>query len=233
MWEGDSVVGLVQFTVAKTDKRNYSKVSAVVTGLNGKKLSGKATKCPVRGTATTAKVDVEISVKGYPEPLCAVVTSDGALLDATLGGAVIKTTKMEPLASASPKFQLQNFPSEIDGQLVLTDLLPTEVGFGVVNTKWTFAKPSSVKMKKNRATNEIELIVDTGKDGEKSNLSGLKLTYASKTGLFKGTFMVYAITSAQKLKKYKVSVSGVVVDGEGSGIAVLKRPVVEIPVAIR
>lgn len=233
LWSDDSLVGLVQFTVAKTDKKNFSRVSAVITDLNGKKLTGKAVKCPVSGTATIAKVDVQISVKGYQEPLCAVIGSDGTLSNAAIGGRTIIATNLGSLASASPVFSLASFPTEISGLSVLTNLLPTNENFSVTGTKWSFAKPASVKMKKNRVTGAAELAIDMGKKGEKNNLSGLKLTYKPKTGLFNGTFTVYSLTSTQKLKKFKVSVSGLVVDGEGVGVATLKNHALEIPIAIR
>ena len=233
LWDGDSVIGLVQITVAKTDKKNHSRVSAVVTGLDGKKLIGKAVKCHVRGTATTAKVDVAIMVKGYTEPLRAIVASDGTLSEASIGGLTIGMTNLEPLNSTSPTFKLLSFPSEINHQTVLSDLLPYQEKFEVSGTKWTFKKAASVKFKKNRVTHENELVVDTGRDGSKNNKSGLKLTYAPKTGLFKGTFTAYAMTSTQKLKKYKFSVIGLVVGGEGMGIAVLKKSAIELPVIIR
>ena len=94
-----------------------------------------------------------------------------------------------------------------------------------MNGRWKFAKNASVKWAKDRETKEYGLVVDTSKG--KANLSSLKLTYASKTGVFKGSFKAYALETANgrtKLKKYTVSVIGFVVDGEGSGEATCKKP---------
>ena len=54
-----------------------------------------------------------------------------------------------------------------------------------------------------------------------ANVSGLKLTYTAKTGLFKGSFTVYAVKGG-KLVKNKFNVFGAVTDGIGYGTAVLK-----------
>jgi len=53
------------------------------------------------------------------------------------------------------------------------------------------------------------------------NVSGLKLTYTAKTGLFKGSLMVYTMRNS-KLLKNKFSVFGAVTGGVGYGTAVLK-----------
>ena len=61
-------------------------------------------------------------------------------------------------------------------------------------------------------------------------MSGLKLTYTAKTGLFKGSYKIYASNEytvdegkAPKLKKYTVNVSGVMFEeGGGIGIATVK-----------
>ena len=92
--------------------------------------------------------------------------------------------------------------------------------------KWSFAKAASVKWakpKKGAERPEIYdevsgkgLIVDDAKG--KTNLSGMKLTYTPKTGIFKGSFKIYAIQSG-RLKKVVVKVIGVVVDGKGWGSA--------------
>jgi hypothetical protein len=92
--------------------------------------------------------------------------------------------------------------------------------------KWAFAKAAGVKWakpKKGAERPEIfdeasgkGLIVDDAKG--KTNLSGLKLTYTPKTGIFTGSFKIYAIQGG-KLKKITVKVTGVVVDGKGWGRA--------------
>ena len=81
--------------------------------------------------------------------------------------------------------------------------------------KWSFAKAAGVKYAKDKATGEFDLVVDTKKG---TNRSAMKLTYTPKTGIFTGSFKIYAIQDG-KLKKVTVKVIGVVVDGKGWGSA--------------
>ncbi|MBR4171732.1 MAG: InlB B-repeat-containing protein [Kiritimatiellae bacterium] len=55
-----------------------------------------------------------------------------------------------------------------------------------------------------------------------SNISGLKLSFLPKTGLFKGSFTVYSVSKG-KLIRNKFSVNGIVIDGTGYGSAVLRN----------
>ena len=81
--------------------------------------------------------------------------------------------------------------------------------------KWSFDKAASVKYAKDKATGAFNLVID---DTKGTNRSAMKLTYTPKTGIFKGSFKIYAIQDG-KLKKFTVKVIGVVVDGKGSGSA--------------
>ena len=79
-----------------------------------------------------------------------------------------------------------------------------------------------------------DLVVDSSKG--KTNLSGLKLTYTPKTGVFKGSFKVYALEGEgkkKKLKKYTVNVTGFVVDGVGYGAATCKKPAANWSVTVK
>ena len=91
------------------------------------------------------------------------------------------------------------------------DYLPVGVSVSG-DVKWTLPKAGSVAYKNGA--------FDTSKAGD--NPSGLKLTYASKNGSFKGSFNVYALGGG-KLKKVKASVTGVLVNGVGYGSATIKK----------
>ncbi|MGN0854727.1 MAG: hypothetical protein ACI4R9_04320 [Kiritimatiellia bacterium] len=95
-----------------------------------------------------------------------------------------------------------------------------ELGFAMAGKKWTFDKPASVRWKKAPKGSEVlgTWLIDTSKD--KTNIPGLKLTYNTKTGLFKGSFKVYTESG----KKYTANVSGIIVDGIGYGKATIKKP---------
>ena len=81
--------------------------------------------------------------------------------------------------------------------------------------KWSFDKAASVKYAKDKATGAFNLVID---DTKGTNRSVMKLMYTPKTGIFKGSFKIYAIQDG-KLKKFTVKVIGVVVDGKGAGSA--------------
>ncbi|MBP5509566.1 MAG: hypothetical protein J6Z49_01460, partial [Kiritimatiellae bacterium] len=105
----------------------------------------------------------------------------------------------------------------------LDSLLPDAVPVAAQGGKWAFAKAASVKLKKGALT------VDTAKG--RTNLSAMKLSYAPKTGLFKGSFKLYAIQGG-KLKKFTAKVTGVVVEDAGAGVAKLAKPAATWSVAV-
>ena len=96
-------------------------------------------------------------------------------------------------------------------------------------TKWSLPKVPTVKYKKMKE-DDYTWYELTGLDDEvKTNVSGLKLSYTAKTGEFKGSYTIYASNESYvsegkspTLKKYKVTVSGVMVDGYGYGAASVK-----------
>ena len=87
--------------------------------------------------------------------------------------------------------------------------------------KWTLPKAGKVQLAKDGS-------VDQSKLGE--NPSALKLTYKAKDGSFKGSFKVYADVNG-KPKATTAKVAGVLVDGVGYGVAMI-RNAVTVPVTI-
>ena len=74
-------------------------------------------------------------------------------------------------------------------------------------------------------------VITGATDPAKPNLSAMKLTYTPKTGIFKGSFNIYATNEAvtpegkqPKLKKFTVNFTGLVVGGRGDGQATMKKP---------
>ena len=94
---------------------------------------------------------------------------------------------------------------------VHTEYLPDGVPVTQKGTKWTLPKAGKITMKKGK--------IDESKKGD--NPSGLKLTYKSKDGSFKGSFKVYAENKG-KLKATTVNVTGFLLDGVGYGTATVK-----------
>ena len=228
----NSLVGTVQVKVGKINaRRRTAKLSAVATLLvNGKakRFTAKPVTVTVdasqrvSSTTLTFKVNDRIMSNKMTFEMGAdgVFTLGGsshAMAESTVGGAL--------KGGARGTFRLEEFDLAVPGKLQ-DDLLPYEVPFDVVGSRWKFAKATAVKWAKDRKTKVFSRVVDESKG--KTNRSGLKLAYAAKKGIFKGSFKAYSLQDAfggkKKLKKYKVDVIGFVVDGVGTGEASCKRP---------
>ena len=112
---------------------------------------------------------------------------------------------------------------DLSGMEVLYDFLPWEVVFAT-GSRWTAPAAGNVKYDRGEDT-----FVDT-KDS--LNPAGLKLTYVTKTGAFKGSFKLYATDASGRLKKFTAKVNGVMVGRQGYGTATVKG-VDSWPVAIQ
>lgn len=226
--EGDKLVALLSLKCGKAattgNRAGTCKVTATLTGLDGKMIRSKAVDVACGYDATAV---LDIKDRGQ-----LTLTLGGEGFVGTLGPNL--TVKTEPVGGAwtNAKSRVdvnfgQGMQSLPEGTLV--DLLPTGAGAEpvvLVGGKWNFARASTVKWAKPKDASEKELVVDVGTNGEKSNRSGMKLTYVPKKGSFKGSFKVYALAkagSATKLMQYRVGVTGIVADGVGRGTAVLKR----------
>jgi hypothetical protein len=228
--------GILHVTVAKTDRKGQSKVSAVLYGLDGKRKIAKPVKAAVSlANGGAAVQNVVLAVRGVAEPFVVTVGADGSIYGA-FGGHSVKRAESIAVLSAAPRFRVAGMPAAVNGKDVLSDvesggksyhLLPdgNGVGFSVVGKKWVFAKGAGIIYVRNKDTRQMELLVDVGKDGSKTNLCGLKLAVDAKTGVFKGFFTVFLKAGSPenpKLKRQKFKVSGIVVDGEGHGRASCK-----------
>ena len=230
------VVGIFELKCGKASKKGEAKVSAVLTGLDGKKRQYKARTVSVNGETVSVELDgLSLSIEGDAFSGGEGLPGGLSVKSAGVGGDWTKNT-----ASASV---FVDDLSMFEG-MVLVDFLPQDEQAIVKSGKWVFAKASGVKWAKPKKGGVLPefydkesgkgLIVDVAKD--KTNLSGLKLTYTPKKGTFKGSFKVYALNGkgkTTKLKKYTINMSGVVVDGIGYGAAIAKKPFASWPVMVR
>ena len=239
-YDGCDVVGIVELKLGKVNaKKRTSKVSGSVTTLDGKKHAAKGV--TVTGIDGSAPATVALEVKGLGTMS---VTIGGSQFAGTLGGEyhVQSAAVGGAWAGGSAVASVEPDGLSAFSGVVLSDFLPTNEVAAVSGGKWKFEKAASVKWAKPKKgaglpaiydeASHKGLIVDTSKG---TNLSGLKLTYKPKKGTFKGTFNVYALEgsgSTTKLKKHKLRVSGVVVDGVGHGKATCKRPALSWPVEV-
>ena len=240
-FDAAGVLGIVELKLGKVDaKKGTSKVSGTVTGLDGKKHTIKAVS--VSGIDGVSPVSVSLDVKDLGTMEIAIggdkfagSMGDYHVQSGDVGGAWTASSATVDVAIDSV--------SMFSG-MVIDSLLPAGEVATVSKGKWSFAKAASVKWakpKKDAALPEIYdeasgkgLIIDVAKG--KTNLSGLKLTYTPKTGMFKGSFKVYALQGEgkqRKLKSYTVNVNGAVVGGVGYGMATCKKPALAWPVTVR
>ena len=195
-------------------------ISGTITGLDGKKLTAKGDKVTVSGESVTATLAVKGGTKAT-----VTVGMDG--ISGSWNGAEITAADVGgnwTRKDAKVYVDAENLPAGTE-----EDLLPDGEPVLVKKGKWAFNKAASVKLSKDKTKMER----DTSKG--KTNLSGLKLTYTPKTGLFKGSFKLYAKEGEgkkAKLKKYTVNVAGFVVDGVGYGTATCKKPSVKWAVTV-
>ena len=240
-YDGGAVVGVVELKLGKVNaKKGTSKVSGSFVGLDGKKLSIKAATVTDVGGTAPATVSLEVKNVGTM-----TVKIGGDKFAGSLGGWHVQSGAVGGnWGKATATVGVDAGDVSMFAGTVLTDLLPNDEQATANGGKWAFKKAAGVKWgkpKKGAEPPEIYdeesgkgLIVDTSKD--KTNLSGLKLTYTPKKGTFKGSFKVYALEGAgksTKLKKYTVNVTGLVVDGVGYGVAICKKPTASWAVTVR
>ena len=221
-------VGTVQVKVGKVSKKGVVKISASATLLvdgKAKKVSAKAVSIVLDATGRVPPVT--LAFKAPIGDMAFEMAADGTF---TLkNGSYVMAEK-----SVGGNWTRTDARVWVDGGRGATalpagtveELLPAGEPVIPKAGKWSFAKAATVKWakpKKGAERPEIfdeasgkGLIVDDAKG--KTNLSGLKLTYTPKTGIFKGSFKIYAIQGG-KLKKIVVKVIGEVVDGKGWGSA--------------
>ena len=231
--KNDRLVGTVQVKVGRINaKKRTVRLSAVATLIeNGKtkKYTAKAVTVTVDASQHVPPTTLTFKASGNrilsnmmkfemgADGVFTLASSAFAMARATVGGAL--------KGGARGTFRLEEFDLAVPGTLQ-DDLLPSEESFDVAGGQWKFAQPATVKWTLNRETKEYGRVVD--ESSGKANRSGLKLSYAAKTGIFKGSFKAYSLQDApggkKKMKKLKVNVIGFVVDGVGTGEASCRRP---------
>ena len=238
VYDGDSVVGIVELKLAKVNAGSRSgRVSGSVTGLDGKRNAIKASKVMNVDGVSPKRVSLEVKNLGTM-----TVSIGGGKFAGSLGGYHVQSANVGgnwygSKASVSVNaYDLSMFTGD-----VVEDLLPLDETASVSGRKWDFGRAATVKWAKvkdgvtplvyDEATGD-GLVVDTKKG---SNISSIKLAYTPKKGTFRGSFKVYELQGTSpriKLKKYTVKVSGVVVDGVGTGMATCNRPAINWSVTV-
>ena len=234
--DNDGTPGTIQLKVGKISKKGAVKVSASITMLGGKKVSAKAVNLIPDGNGALSGT---LSFKA-PFGNMTLLYADGAFDlcgEYACGGGPSEVGGAIEVDQLSFFLDADMMPDFGDDWCLLEDLLPDgEPVYVIGGRKLSFRKAASPKYKRYREDGESWYELEGLDDNSRANLSGLKLTYNAKTGAFKGSFKLYATNYCNddirtpKLKKFTVSVSGIVIDGVGVGVATMKRPAVKWPV---
>ena len=224
----------VKFTKPSKGK---SKVSATLKMMDGKSYSLAAT--PVEVSATESALISGKAIKKFGTVDMLEVGANGFVAEITMTDNTKFTAETTDLSGGLAKNSVYQFgiswlPAAINGLPVVAEMLPDGQDVPVdAKGKIVLAKAATLKFAKIKGTKpaEYKLVLDTSKN--KTNLSGLKLTYTAKTSSIKGSFTVYTVNLAKhKVTKTSFTVNGMVIGGKAVGMATCKKPAITCPVSI-
>ncbi|MCR5413466.1 MAG: zinc-dependent metalloprotease [Kiritimatiellae bacterium] len=227
-----SMAGVVQIKAGRMGKTKRAvKLSASATLVDGTRVRAPAVKLEFGGDG------ISTATLAFRSPLGEMtfrIGSDGAFSISGAGYSMAEGAVGGEWTGSGAVVSVAADDVSMFGGKVLEDLLPFSEEAGVSHGRWVFGKAARVawtRPKSGAALPEIcdsgtgkGLVVDTSRG--KTNLSGMKLAYFPKKGVFKGRFTVYALEekgSGMKLVKHAVKVSGLVVDGAGVGKATCRK----------
>lgn len=251
---GPSYDGICQLKCGKANKKGIAKVSLKITPFNGKKITYRpvavnvAAGGPVTvrwGNSYSVTIQPDGSFFGEPiygdvRPCC----SPNAVWNARLGGPVSGRHTLSVDAdydeSKDPMVLFESDPYCLNLKLLgplCWDWEGAGLSFAANGRKWDFGKKPMLKYK--LVNGEYQLV---GMSADKPNLTGAKISYNPKTGLFKGSFYLYTdpvvcvyrpatTKKTLKLKKYKIAIVGAwdAGAGLGAGVAFSKKPAATWP----
>ena len=209
--ESGAIMGRLVVNAGRMNaRRSVAKVKVQVQGLDGKvkTLGSKEFKV---GKTTTGKVSSSIGSAD-------LIIKDSALSgSASFKGVACTVSSRAPggaVADGTLYFNLEEAPASCRGYPVFDEFLPIPQYFTSAGSKWSFQKKPTLKYDVQKAAFVMS---------STENPSGLKLSYTSSTGYFKGAFSAYAQSGEKSKKEYKASVGGFMVGGTGSGVATIKN----------
>ena len=206
-----TLAGRIYLSAGKVSKKGTAKIKGAVMGFDGKNKSFSQRSFTVdsttSGTLTGAIGSYAFSIKG--NEISGTVTVGGVAYEVKplrTGGT---------LEDGTLTFALTDYPTECQGYAVFDEYLPFSQTFGTKSSKWTFSRA--------RATLRYNSKLDDFVMAASENPSGLKLTYRSANGYFKGTFSVYAQRTKTSSKRYSAKVTGFMVGDSGEGSVTIKN----------
>ena len=235
--DSSGVLGIFELKCGKEGKNGIAKVSASLTGLDGKKKNFKPQNVVVsNGTG----------VVSWPQSkggaLRVTISEEG--FNGSGGGMTVRNAVIGGISDWNVLlFSVENISMAVPAGYKLLDMdsLFSWGGGGepvYVDRKtgrWSCRKPVVAKYVQYRegmlkpiccSVQPSEYYLNVACDCSDGNRIGLTLYYSPLLGSFRGSFKVYAVREdgKQGFKSYRVNVTGIVVDGKGYGRAVCKKP---------
>ena len=205
------VAGRIALKAAKVNKKGTAKIKVTVTDVSGK---SKASSQKAFTVDATTKGTISASFGTYEFSITGAAISGRLIID----GETFEVKPVAPggaIADGTLAFNLLSYPENCQGSEVIegTKYLPMPQMFTTKSARWSFDRKGTLKY--DRKSGEFVM-------SSLANPSGLKLSYSSATGFFKGTFTVYAKRTATMAKRYSATVTGYMVGGSGAGVAIIR-----------
>ena len=206
------LAGRVLVTAGTVNAKGVAKIKASVMGLDGrsKSLSQKAFTVAgtTSGTLSGSAGSFAFSITG--SSISGTLTRDGVAYEVRplkTGGALTDGTFV---------FHLGDFPGTVGGYEVIDGekYLPTAQQFTSAASVWKFARKGTLRYNSKSAAFVMS---------ETDNPSGLKLSYKSANGYFKGSFTVYAVRNVKYIRRYTATVTGFMVGDSGEGVVTIRN----------
>ena len=234
-----TLIGSAEVQVGKKNSKNKSQLSVIITRYDtAKRIKGRG-RLTFSDDGSAASDEINLNFKDSTlqnDTLTMIVNPDGTF---SLAGSVYKMEGAQvggALTSASLVFGVEmpgsaDWPKPPTGYMLVRSALPNDFAFPLASSgrKFSLPKGKTPKYVKSKdASGQDCYVLDMGGE-DNPNVSMLKLSYQHKTGLFKGTFTIYASSGPvvsygpkPKFKKSKIQVVGLVIDGKGYGVASMK-----------
>lgn len=227
----DGAEGTAQLKCSKANKKGIAKVSLTITPFVGKKRTYRSVAVDVshggRIEVRWPQQKYAVTIYGndfFGEPIydeARPACTPNSVWSADVGGQFNKTARFNFGDIPNDHWYVMDELMIVDGNGWVDVFDPVAVTMS--NFKWTCPRASrlgSIRIYAHAthpSTGTWEWALKTHDDAD--NIPALKLSYSAKTGIFKGRFNIYC----DGRKKYSAKVTGVMVDGEGYGLAFCKK----------
>ena len=204
--------GRVLLTAGKVNAKGVARIKATVMGFDGRSKAFSAKSLKVTGT-TTGTLSGSVGTYAFSisgSTISGTLTRDGVAYN-------VKSVRTGgSLADGTFTFKLADYPEKCEAYPLIhgTSYLPISQPFTSRSSKWSFARKGSLRY----VAKSGDFVMSAT-----DNPSGLKLSYKSANGYFKGTFTVYAVRNEKYIKRYSAKVTGFMVGNSGEGVVTINK----------